>query len=105
MNHAENKNQIKDMQNIVNYDDGVKADFVPETAVFEDEAERILIPDAEDFLWFGLKKGDISFKIGLSDILMCMKFAEEQGEVPKLPRMWWTQVSSMYPKLDVFQKD
>ena len=81
---------------------GMTADALPETAVFEEEVERIMEPDAEDILWFGLKKGDISFKIGLSDILMCLKFAEGQGEVPKLPPSWWSQLSSLYPKLDIF---
>jgi len=104
MDNAENRNQIEDMQNTVN-NDGRAADFLPETAVLETEVERILNPDAEDFLWFGLKKGDVHFKIGLSDILMCLKFAEEQGEVPKLPPVWWTRVSSVYPKLDVFLND
>lgn len=78
---------------------------IPETAEFEDEVERILEPDAEDILWFSLKKGDIPFKIGLSDVLMCLKFAEQQGEVPELSRLWWIQVSTMYPKLDSFRPD
>lgn len=78
---------------------------IPEAAEFKDEVERVLEPDAEDVLWFGLKKGDNSFRIGLSDVLMCLKFAEEQGEVSELPRMWWIQVSTMYPKLDSFRPD
>lgn len=98
------ESEIVDMQNIVN-NDVVTEDFLPETAVLEEEVERIMDPDAEDILWFGLKKGNVDFKIGLSDILMCLKFAEEQGEVPKLPSVWWTRVSSVYPKLDVFQND
>ena len=99
MNNIENENQIEDMQDVMT------ENFLPETAVLEDEVERFIEPDAEDILWFSLKKGDMHFKIGLSDILMCLKFAEEQGEVPKLPLMWWTRISSMYPKLDAFQKD
>lgn len=104
MNSAENKNQIMDVQSGANNNAGMTADSLPETAVFEDEVKRIMEPDAEDILWFGLKKGDMSFKIGFSDILMCLKFAEEQGEVPKLPLTWWAQVSSRYPKLDVFSE-
>lgn len=80
-------------------------DVLPETAVLEEEVKRAFNPDAEDILWFGLKKGDEHFKIGLSDILMCLKFAEEHGEVPELPSMWWVRLSNLYPKLDVFLKD
>ncbi len=76
-----------------------------EATILEDEVVRILDPDAEDILWFGLKKGNVSFKMGLSDILMCLKFAEQQGEVPELPHMWWIRVSNMYPKLDSFRPD
>lgn len=78
---------------------------LPDTAILEDEVEQIIDPDAEDILWFSLKKGDISFKIGLSDILMCLKFAEEQKEVPKLPWEWWSKVTGVYPKLDLFLSD
>ena len=79
--------------------------LLPETSVLNGKAERILDPDAEDILWFGLIKGDMDFKIGLSDILMCLKYAESQGEVPKLPPMWWVRVSNVYPKLDIFLND
>lgn len=63
-----------------------KLNKIPGTAEFEDEVERILESNAEYILWFILKKGDIPFKIGLSDVLMCLKFAEKQGEVPELSR-------------------
>ena len=29
------------------------------------------------------------FTIGLGDILECLRFAEKEGEVPKLPVEWW----------------
>lgn len=73
--------------------------YMPDTAEFEETVERFLDSDAEDVLWFGLKKGDISFKIGLSEILRCLKFAEKHGEVPELPRMWWIEILSHYPQL------
>ena len=92
---------MKDNKNIANSNIVTDA-LLPETAILRDEVERIMDPDAEDVLWFSLKKGDMDFKIGLSDILRCLKFAEDQGEVPELPRMWWTRLSGVYPKLDVF---
>lgn len=81
------------------------ADSLPETFFLDGKAQRLLEPDAEDILWFSLKKGAIEFKIGLSDILMCLRFAEKQGEIPELPRMWWTRLSGMYPKLNDFWDD
>lgn len=98
-------NESGDLSGNVNINDAELAeDGLPETAVLEDEVVRTLNPDGEDILWFSLKKGDIPFKIGLSDILTCLRFAEEQGEVPELPRMWWIRVSSMYSKISLFSK-
>lgn len=71
---------------------------LPEGAVFQEEVDRIFDPDQEEIIWFHLKKGEIDFKIGLSDILLCLKFAEEQGEVPPLPKLWWAQITEVYPK-------
>ena len=39
--------------------------------------------DKEEYLFFLLKNGLNEFTIGLGDILECLKFAEEQGEVPE----------------------
>jgi len=39
----------------------------------------------EEYLFFLLKNKTNEFTIGLGDILECLKFAEEQGEVPELP--------------------
>lgn len=78
---------------------------LPDTAVLEDSVEQILDPDADDTLWFSFRKGDQTFKIGLSDLLSCIKFAEEQKELPELPWQWWSQVVGVYPKLDFILAD
>lgn len=73
---------------------------LPETAELTENVEKIFDPETSECLWFGLKIGDKECKIGLSDILLCLRFAEEQGEVPKLPGVWWNEISGMYPKDD-----
>ena len=57
-------------------------------------------PDKKDWLFFLLQDKDHRFTIGLSDILACLKFAEKEGEVPKLPSLWWSEVETLYPKLE-----
>ena len=56
----------------------------------------------EDFLFFLLKNGTNKFTIGLGNILECLKFAEEQGEVPELPQEWWWRISEVYPRLETY---
>lgn len=78
---------------------------LPDRAILEEEVEELISPDAEDTIWFHSKKEDGQIRIGLSDILACLKFAEEQGEVPPLPWMWWLQMTGIYPKLNFFLTD
>lgn len=58
--------------------------------------------DKEEYLFFLLKNGLNEFTIGLGDILECLKFAEEQGEVPELPKEWWYKMSDVYPRLESY---
>lgn len=58
--------------------------------------------DREEYLFFLLKNETSEFTIGLGDILECLKFAEEQGEVPKLPQEWWWKLSEVYPRLETY---
>lgn len=55
--------------------------------------------EGKDSILFLLKDSFHSFTIGLSDILECLKFAEEKGEVPELPADWWSKVQDYYPEL------
>lgn len=54
----------------------------------------------EEYLFFLLKNKTNEFTIGLRDILECLKFAEEQGEVSELPQEWWWKMSEVYPGLE-----
>ena len=58
-------------------------------------------PEKDDTVYFLLQDSTHQFTIGLSDILACLKFAEEEGEVPKLPGDWWSTLSMIYPKLEI----
>ena len=56
--------------------------------------------ELKDTLYFLLKDSVHEFTIGLSDILNCLKFAEEKGEIPELPRTWWREISCLYPEFE-----
>lgn len=58
--------------------------------------------DREEYLFFLLKNETSEFTIGLGDILECLKFAEEQGEIPELPQEWWWKMSEVYPRLETY---
>lgn len=52
----------------------------------------------DEKIYFLLRSEENKFVIGLSDILECLRFAEKEGEVPKLPAEWWRKIWSMYPR-------
>jgi len=49
-----------------------------------------------DQLYFALKSDSGEYLLGLSDILRCLKVAEKIGELPELPKGWWTSVRILY---------
>ena len=53
----------------------------------------------EDYLYFLLKDETGEFAIGLSYIIQCLKFAGEQGEIPKFPDDWWCTIAELFPRL------
>lgn len=70
---------------------------LPKTAEITEEVEEVINPDKTDeILWFALKNGETKCKIGLSDVLACIKFAERIGEIPPLPSCWWSQIEGLY---------
>ena len=93
-------------------DDGIKAKLIHallermsaernenllETAELTGDVEEIIDPEEHEVLWFALKKGDECFKMGLSQMLACVKFAERMGEIPSLPEKWWYAIEDLYP--------
>lgn len=69
---------------------------IPEKAELTGEVEKILCDNCFENYLFELQDSDHTFFIGLRDILECLKFAEEQGGVPKLSPEWWLQVKFHY---------
>lgn len=57
----------------------------------------------DEYLWFLLRDSVHEFRIGLSDVLSAVNFAEECGYVPALPKEWWNALSSHYP--EIFRTD
>lgn len=74
-----------------------KNENLPETAELTGDVEEIIDPEEHEVLWFALKKGDECFKMGLSQMLACVKFAERMGEIPSLPEKWWYAIEDLYP--------
>lgn len=64
------------------------------------DAFEITDPELKDALYFLLQDSVHQFTIGLSDVLSCLKFAEEKGEIPELPQSWWIQISDLYPEFE-----
>lgn len=57
-------------------------------------------PDCcDDTLMFGMRDNHHAFSIGLSTILECLRYAEREGEVPRLPEGWWNLLETRYPAL------
>lgn len=57
-------------------------------------------PDFEqEHMWFLLRDLTHDFRIGLTDVLSAVNFAEECGYLPELPEEWWSSVKSRYPDM------
>ena len=52
--------------------------------------------NCNETIYFALRDKDRTFSIGLTTILECLCFAEEQGEIPTLPNEWWNSVKNKY---------
>lgn len=50
-------------------------------------------------LYFELKDTVHTFCMGLTDILCCIRFAEEKGELPPIDADWWHAVMNRYSGL------
>lgn len=51
--------------------------------------------DVVEQLVFAMKDKTHDFTIGLDIIIECLKIAEDEGCVPKLPESWWNDVNVM----------
>lgn len=56
----------------------------------------------DDPLLFAMRDNHHQFAIGLFTILNCLKLAEEDGAVPKLPDEWWIDLVNRY-RLDFYK--
>ncbi|MBU2856342.1 hypothetical protein [Acidithiobacillus sp.] len=50
----------------------------------------------EEEMVFALQDQHHKFSMGLSTILQCLRMAEQEGGIPKLPSDWWIQVARRY---------
>ena len=45
---------------------------------------------------FAMQDNYHQFSMGLITILQCLKLAEDEGHIPKLPGDWWVQLANRY---------
>lgn len=45
---------------------------------------------------FALRDNHHEFSMSLSTLLQCLHFAEQEGLIPPVDTMWWSQVTSRY---------
>jgi hypothetical protein len=70
-------------------------------AILDNRAD-LASADTQDFsvheeeMVFALQDRHHKFSMGLSTILQCLRMAEREGGVPKLPSDWWIQVARRY---------
>ena len=65
-------------------------------AVLTGEAQQIICDNCFENLLFHLRDTVHDFSISLSDILLCLEFAEKEGFIPKISAEWWTEVKCHY---------
>jgi hypothetical protein len=68
-----------------------------EREIFENRAAlaNVAVNECENCgspLIFALRCGEAEFSLGLEDVLRCLRIAEEEACVPKLPEKWWSLV-------------
>lgn len=61
-----------------------------------EEAERIHCDNCFEQVVFQLRDKDHEFSMGLSTMLNCIKFAIQNGDLPKLPQSWVSSVEQGY---------
>ena len=61
-----------------------------------EEAEEMVCNRCDERVIFHLRDKDHEFTMGLSTVLECLMFAVEQGDLPKLPLSWCTDVDYAY---------
>jgi hypothetical protein len=60
------------------------------------KAERIVCDNCFEPIVFFLKDNDREFSMGLTTVLQCLEFAVKNGDLPKLPDSWLTDVENTY---------
>lgn len=61
-----------------------------------ENAERVVCDNCFEHIVFMLKDNNHEFSVGLSTILECLAFAISNGDLPKLPLSWLTDVDHVY---------
>lgn len=60
------------------------------------EAERICCDNCFEQVIFMMRDKEHEFSIGLATVLECITFAIKNGDLPKLPQSWLSDIDSIY---------
>ena len=69
------------------------------------EAERVCCDNCFEQVVFLLNDKEHEFSMGLSTVLECLAFAIKNGDLPKLPRSWLSDVDGVYNTTFSFDED
>ena len=69
------------------------------------EAERICCDNCFEQVVFMMRDKEHEFSIGLSTVLECITFAIKNGDLPKLPQSWLSDIDSIYNTDYAYDKD
>ena len=50
---------------------------------------------------FAMQDNYHQFTVGIEDVLVCLRIAEANGAVPKLPNDWWVSIINRYHGVNV----
>ncbi|EHE6020385.1 hypothetical protein JMS36_001792 [Salmonella enterica] len=62
--------------------------------------QGLVLPCPEmECMHFVMKDNHHTFLLSLKNILLCLREAEKQGEVPQIDEAWWDTLSLRYPDI------
>lgn len=64
-----------------------------------EEAENICCKNCFEQVVFLLRDKEHEFSMGMTTVLQCLEFAENEGEIPPLPSDWWIMVKQRFRNL------
>ena len=74
-------------------------------ATLSNELEHLYCENCFEELVFSMRDKEHEFSLGLTTVLKCLRFAENEGSVPKIPVEWWLAIERSYEMERIVQKE